>query len=104
MVKDDELHVPFHEADCIVVEMFHDGSATFTLSNIDGELGAWEFPKFPIDDFMGSGLNVVGPWLNERGLAYTAWQTTGPSQETAVVYVYGGPEVDPRLKAGRGGS
>lgn len=93
--------VPFDTADILTVDVYGDGSADFTLTNVDGELGVWQFEGFPGEDFMDAGLNIVGPWLNARGLAYTSWQEPQKNQHIAVVYVYTGPEVDPRIIARR---
>lgn len=94
----DGWHVDFDSAASVTVEMFPTGrEAVLTLETFEGELGAWEFQDFPVEDFMDRGLNIIGPWLNRRGLAYQAWQDTSPQTLTAVVYRYDGPEVDLRV-------
>lgn len=94
----DGWHLDCETAVIASVEVFpthHE--AVLSLEALDGELGAWTFPDFPVDDFMGRGLNIIGPWLNLRGLAYDAWQEPDPLTFTAVVYRYEGPEVDARI-------
>lgn len=101
MDDEDGWQISFDQAECAVVRMFHDGRAILTLEEPNGEIGVWEFRGFPVDDFMDAGLNLVGPWLNKRGLAYNAWQETAPGEQTAIVFRYNGPDVDPRIVARR---
>jgi hypothetical protein len=70
----------FDEAVTLTVEVYQDGSADFILESAAEELGVWEFAHFPGDDFSNRGLNIVGPWLNARGLGYLAWQEPNPGQ------------------------
>jgi hypothetical protein len=97
--------VDLDQAITVVVTFCSDRSAEMTFETVDGPLGTarWEFSDFPVDDFFGRGLNILGPWLNRHGIAYQSWLEPERGVMTATAYRWDGPEVDERVRARREG-
>lgn len=104
MSEPDGWDFDFDQALAVNVTFYpDDGDAEITFEDAGGPMeGGWRFPDFPGWDFMNAGLNIVGPWLNKRGLAYQSWLEPEAHHHTATVYRWEGSDVDPRIVARRG--
>lgn len=100
-LQSNELDIPFHRATSVTVTEDWTGYLAVALSATEGALGRWIFKGIRMDEWSERGLNRLGPWLTERGLAFTSWMSPDPGTQQAELFPYDGPEVDPQVTSRR---